>query len=106
MGEVVVAASFKVKDGSEGEAEAALREVARETHKEEGCLLYALHRGLDDPGRFVLIERWRSRADLDAHLQQPYIGRLASAVDLLAEPANTWFVEALAEGDPEKGALS
>jgi quinol monooxygenase YgiN len=106
MGEVVVAASFKVREGHEEEAEAVLREVAAATHAEEGCLLYALHRGLDDPGRFVLIERWRSRADLDEHFQQPYIERLAAAADLLAEPAGTWFVEALPEGDPEKGALS
>lgn len=106
MSEVVVAASFKVKDGREEEAEEALRAVTRETHKEEGCLLYALHRGLDDPGRFVLIEHWRSRADLDAHLQQPHVLALASTADALAEPAATWFVEALPEGDPEKGALS
>jgi quinol monooxygenase YgiN len=106
MSEVVVAAAFKVKDGREAEAEDALRAVARETHKEDGCLLYALHRGVDDPGRFVLLERWRSREDLDAHLQQPYIARLADTADALEEPAGVWFTEALPEGDPDKGALS
>jgi quinol monooxygenase YgiN len=106
MGEVVVAASFKVRPGREQEAEEALREVARATHEEDGCLLYALHRGVDDPGRFVLLERWRSREDLDAHLQQPYVARLAATADALEEPAGVWFTEALPEGDPEKGALS
>jgi quinol monooxygenase YgiN len=106
MSEVVVAASFKVKDGREQEAEDALRAVARETHKEDGCLLYALHRGVDDPGRFVLLERWRSREDLDAHLRQPYIAQLAATADALEEPAGVWFTEALPEGDPDKGALS
>jgi quinol monooxygenase YgiN len=105
MGEVVVAATFKVKDGVEEQAEAIIREVVRETHAEEGCITYALHRGLDDPGRFVLLERWRSREDLDAHFQQPYVARLAAAADLLAEPAGTWFVEALPEGDQAKGRL-
>lgn len=106
MSEVVVAAAFKIKPGREQEAEEVLREVARATHGEEGCITYALHRGLDEPGRFVLIERWRSRADLDAHLQQPHVTRLADTADALDEPAGVWFTEALPEGDPEKGALS
>lgn len=106
MSEVVVAAAFKVRPGREAEAEEVLREVTRATHEEEGCLLYALHRGLDEPGRFVLLERWRSRADLDAHLQTPHVTRLAGTADALEEPAGVWFVEALAEGDPAKGALS
>ena len=106
MSEVVVAAAFKVKPGREAEAEEVLREVTRETHGEEGCLLYALHRGLDDPSRFVILERWRSRADLDAHFQQPYMTKLAAAADALEEPAGVWFTEALVEGSAEKGALS
>ena len=106
MSEVVVAAAFKVKPGREAEAEEVLREVTRETHGEEGCLLYALHRGLDDPGRFVIVERWRSREDLDAHFQQPYMTKLAAAADALEEPAGVWFTEPLAEGSAEKGALS
>jgi quinol monooxygenase YgiN len=81
------------------------REVVRETHAEEGCINYALHRGLDEPGRFLLLERWRSREDLDAHFQQPYVARLAATAGLLAEPAGTWFVEALPEGDEAKGRL-
>jgi quinol monooxygenase YgiN len=106
MSEVVVAAAFKIKPGREAEAEEVLREVVRETHGEEGCMLYALHRGLDDPGRFVVLERWRSREALDAHFQQPYMTKLAAAADALEEPAGVWFTEALAEGDPAKGALS
>ena len=106
MSEVVVAAAFKVKPGREAEAEEALREVTRATHEEDGCLTYALHRGLDEPGRFVILERWRARADLDAHLQTPHVQRLASMADALDEPAGVWFTEALPEGDPSKGALS
>ncbi|MDX6669690.1 MAG: hypothetical protein QOI91_53 [Solirubrobacteraceae bacterium] len=106
MSEVVVAASFKVKDGREQEAEDVLREVIRETHKEDGCQLYALHRGMDDSGRFVILERWRSREDLDAHLRQPHVARLGAMADALDEPAGVWFTTALPEGDPDKGALS
>ena len=106
MSEVVVAAAFKVKPGRETEAEEVLREVVRATHEEDGCLTYALHRGLDEAGRFVVLERWRSRDDLDAHLRTPHVQRLASMVDALEEPAGVWFTEALPEGDTAKGALA
>ena len=48
-------------------AEQLLRGLIEPTHAEAGCLAYALHRGSDDPQRFVLVERWASREDLDAH---------------------------------------
>ncbi|MFG2146838.1 putative quinol monooxygenase [Streptomyces sp. NPDC048696] len=34
---------------------------------EEGCLQYDLHRVVDDPDRFVLVELWSSREALAAH---------------------------------------
>jgi len=49
MPEVVVVASFTAKDGREEEAERLLRGAIEPTHAESGCLLYALHRGTQDP---------------------------------------------------------
>ena len=105
MSEVVVVATFKVKPGKEEEAERMLRAVIAPTHAEEGCLTYAFHRGLDDPTQFAMVERWASREALDAHLQTPHVAQLSSAVDLLAEPPQIVFAEALPEGDADKGTL-
>lgn len=47
--EIVVVGSFTAKPGKEAEAEAAFRALIEPTHGEDGCILYALHRGTDDP---------------------------------------------------------
>ena len=35
--------------------------------KDRGCISYDVHSSLTDPDRIVFIERWESRAALDAH---------------------------------------
>ncbi len=76
MSEVVVVGSFKIKPGKEEEALEAFKALVEPTHREEGCILYALHRGVDDPGRLTFIERWESRELLDAHLRSDHVSAL------------------------------
>ena len=96
-------ASLRARAGAEQEAAEVLLEVAAQTHAEQGCIRYAVHRGADDPARLVLIERWESREALDAHFTQPYVAALAQQTHLLAEPAQVWFLDPL--GDEGKGRL-
>ncbi len=73
------------KPGTGDTLEAALRDLATGTHSEEGCVLYSLQRGVAEPDTFVTVEKWRSQADLDAHMQTPHIAAaLGIATDLLA----------------------
>jgi quinol monooxygenase YgiN len=48
-----------------------VRELMRDTQDsaraEPGCLYYEFAETLDDPGHFVVVQRWRDRAALDAH---------------------------------------
>jgi quinol monooxygenase YgiN len=104
-GEVVVVATFVAKEGREDEVERALEGLILPSHEEEGCLAYALHRGVDDPRRFAIVERWRSRADLDAHFQLPHVAAVGETVDLLAEPPNILFSRPVPMGDRVKGVL-
>ena len=107
MSEIVVVALFKVKPGHEEEASAALLEAGAQTHDEEGCLAYALHRAADDPTQLALIERWRSQEDLNEHFTKPYIAALGErAGEVLAEPAQVTFLTPLPGGDPAKGTLA
>ena len=66
MSEVVVVGSFKAQPGKEDEALEAFKALMEPTHSEDGCVLYALHRGVDDPARLTFIERWDPREQLDA----------------------------------------
>ncbi len=103
---IVVVALLEVRPGRAEEAIEAFRPVVEKTHDERGCLAYALHRDRGDPDTIVLIEKWASQEDLDAHLVKPYLedlGELSS--ELLAEPPRIVFCEPLAIGDPGKGRI-
>lgn len=107
MSEIVVIGVITVVPGKEAEAEQMLGRVAAQTHREEGCLSYALHRGLDEPNTLVLVERWRSRADLDAHFAQPYLAELMTQLpELISEVAPLIvFTEPVPVGEAGKGRL-
>ena len=64
---VVVVAVFSPLEGRRPELRAALRAGIAAAHAERGCLLYAIHDA--DDGTIVMIEKWESRADLDAHAE-------------------------------------
>lgn len=106
MAETVVVAVFVAKEGKEDALVEGLRPAIEQTHDEEGCLAYALHRDKQNPSRFALVEVWRSQADLDEHMQKPYVAALgAAAGELLAEPPQLSFTEPVPIGDAGKGAL-
>ena len=106
MSTVTVVALIKVKPGSEDAVLALLSPVIEQTHQEEGCVKYALHRSAADAQLLVIVERWRSQADLDAHFQKPYMGELMTGVaDHLAEPPVIHFLQPTPVGDAAKAEL-
>jgi quinol monooxygenase YgiN len=76
MSEVVVVGSFKAQPGKEAEATEAFKALVDPTHREAGCILYALHQGVDDPSRLAFVERWESRELLDAHLESEHVAKV------------------------------
>lgn len=71
---------------------AALLGLIIPTLKEEGALHYVLHRDNDDPCVWILYETWRSRADLEAHFEQPYTRAvMARFPELLAQDMELTF---------------
>jgi quinol monooxygenase YgiN len=77
---LAVLAQFEVRDGSQDLVEAAFAEASGSTAEEPGVLAYELHRERQAPTRFVIYERWRSLADLEAHLRTPYIRALRRVI--------------------------
>jgi quinol monooxygenase YgiN len=107
MPEIVVVGSFTVQDGKEAEATEAFQALMAPTHDEDGCILYALHRGSDDPRRLAFVERWASRESLDAHLASPHIQDvLARAPDLFADGGDIVVYEAVPGGQATKGSIA
>ncbi|MDP9122487.1 MAG: antibiotic biosynthesis monooxygenase [Acidobacteriota bacterium] len=74
----VVDVIYKIQAGHEAEAEDYLRQLAVATRREPGNLMYLVHRSVDDPGRFLIYEQYRSHADLEFHRTQDYFERYAT----------------------------
>jgi quinol monooxygenase YgiN len=77
--EIVVHVHIETLPGRGGEQVAAFERLAPLVRAERGCLQYDLHRVVDDPDRFVLLERWAGEAELSAHHEQPHMAEAAAA---------------------------
>jgi quinol monooxygenase YgiN len=107
MRDVVVVGSFRARPGKEVEAAEAFKALVEPTHREDGCILYALHQGADDPGRLVFIERWSSRELLEAHLRSAHITAVLERVEeLFGDAADIVVYEPVPGGEPRKGSLA
>ena len=73
MTDLDVVAVLVAKPGSEQVVHGALAGLVEPTLAEEGCLSYQLFTSAADPATFVTIEKWRSQADLDQHMQTAHI---------------------------------
>lgn len=93
---IVVIARIKARrGGEEGEKlRNALTALLAPTRAEQGCIVYELHDLTGEDGEpsadtFMFYEVWRSKADLDAHLEMPYMKAFfAAAPQLLGEPVD------------------
>ncbi|MGB3761774.1 MAG: putative quinol monooxygenase [Ornithinimicrobium sp.] len=85
MSELHVIATIPARADAVDQVRVALQELARATQAEEGCHAYDLYESGAAEGTFVTVERWRSQADLDAHLASEHVAAaFATAGPLLA----------------------
>ena len=107
MPEVVVVGSFTANPGKESDLAEAFEALVAPTHREEGCILYALHQGTDDPRRFSFIERWTSAENLDSHLNSPHVKAILERSDeLWGDNGEIVSYAAIPAGEPTKGSLA
>ncbi|MCC3313998.1 putative quinol monooxygenase [Nocardia africana] len=99
----VIVATITPKPDTFDEVAELLTRLIPEVHTEDGCELYALHRGKD---RFVFIEKWRDMAALGAHGGSPSLKALNEGLKgLVTGSLDVQVLEAVPAGDPDKGAL-
>lgn len=99
----LIVATIIPKPDQADAVEAVVTELIPGVHEEDGCELYALHRGKD---RFVLVEKWRDMDALAAHAAGPGLKALNERLaDLVASPPEGAVVEAVPAGDRAKGAI-
>src|SRR5436305_14232228 len=82
-----LAIRVRAKEGAAGRLEAAFARAIRATRKEKGNFAYDLNRDTQDPSRYLLYERWKSLADLEAHLKTPHTKALLAELQEVAAGA-------------------
>ncbi|MEV8047207.1 putative quinol monooxygenase [Streptomyces griseoluteus] len=103
---VVIVAHLIAKPGQEGLVEKVFREAVPEVHAERGCSRYSLHKKKGSDGHFVMVEKWDSEQDLQAHREGAVMARVGKALgSALDGPPDVIVLEALPAGEPGKGAL-
>jgi len=102
---LVVVAVLVAKPGKGSQVIESFREISPLVHAEKGCELYAAH--LEQDGdTVVMVERWTTRADLDAHAAGLPLARLhALNADLLERPYDVWLLDAVPTGTAQKGKI-
>ncbi len=81
-----------------------IRDAIAAIHAEQGCLLYAAHRAPDDT--IVLVEKWATRADLEAHGSGTAVAALlARLAGLIASPSHLTELVPVPLGEASKGEL-
>ena len=86
---MIVVAKMKAKSGEEAKMEAALRDMVAKVSREEGTLVYTLHRSRKAPGLFLFYEQYKDAAALKEHSSTPYFKELFA------------FLQPLLDGPPE-----
>jgi quinol monooxygenase YgiN len=77
--------TIKAKAEKEKDLEAAFAPCIAATKKEAGCLAYELNRDPDDPTTYVMFEKFKNVAALEAHLKLEHTTKLFKALEPLTD---------------------
>jgi len=80
---VTLVVILRARQGQEPLLEAELRALVTPTRKEDGCLVYDLHRSADAPGAFLFHEVWATREAHTAHTRTDHFLRWNARKDVL-----------------------
>ena len=70
---IYVIATTRVKPECRDAYVKAAEECVFQTRQEKGCIAYENHSSILDPNLFVVVERWDTREDLNAHGRAPHM---------------------------------
>ena len=70
---IYVVATTQVKSENKDDFIKGHKACTAETLKETGCLSYDGHVSVNNPNLYVVVERWETRDDLNAHGRAPHM---------------------------------
>ena len=82
---VVIAATIKALEGKGDALEQELRKLAPKVRKDEGALMYVIHRSIEDPLKFFVYEKYESPDAIKYHVATPHFKEFSSALKPLID---------------------
>jgi quinol monooxygenase YgiN len=76
---IYVLATMTAVPGKAAELIKGARAAIDATRKEDGCISYDYVQDTENPDILTVVERWTSRAALEAHLQMPHLATWRAA---------------------------
>lgn len=74
---VVLAVTWTANPGSEDAVAEVFRKLQAASRQEPGCLMYIVHRHMEDTRRIFIYEQYRDEAALEAHRNSPHFQEYA-----------------------------
>lgn len=91
--QVLALITMRAKPGMEGRLDEAVQAFVRATLVAPGAISSTLHRPIDQPRTWFLVERFESEAAFGRHMASDYFRRFQGAQEtLLAEPVQALFL--------------
>ena len=78
---LVVAAMLKVLDGKGDELEQEINKLVPKVLEEPGVITYLVHRGIDNPSKFFVYEKYKSKEDFVYHCTTPHFKEFSEAFE-------------------------
>ena len=69
---ISIVARFLVNEGQEEKFLELISPLVLDSRAEEGCIEYILHKHIEKPGTYSMIEKWKDKAAIDFHNNTPH----------------------------------
>jgi autoinducer 2-degrading protein len=76
---IVLCVKLTVREGEQKKVAELFPRLQTESRKEPGCLQYMAHQSVEEPRVFLVYERYKDEAALEAHRASPHFRDIASS---------------------------
>ena len=86
---IIITGSITARSDSFEEIRTLSLAHVRRSRLEPGCLHHAVHQDVENPMRFVFLERWLDQAAVDTHFAVQASGEFVRTITGLSDPASS-----------------
>lgn len=82
---ISIVAKFKVNTGEEEKFLNLVNNLGEASRAEEGCIEYILHKDVEKPLTYCILEKWKNQAAIDAHNNSPHFTTIVPQIVQIAQ---------------------